>query len=1016
VVYRFGDCELDETLYELRRAGHVVKTEPRVFDVLAFLLRHRDRVVSKDELLDALWPGEAVSESVLPRCVAAARRAVGDDRSAQRVIQTVHGRGYRFVAALRPSPGEDSSANPFVGRELILQRLGAQLARARSNSGRLVLLAGEPGIGKTRTAEEVAMLARSAGFRVFSARGFEAEGAPAFWLWTQILRAVIASTDRRVLLAAAGRGAADVAALVPEMPLEAGDAPSRGEGEQARFRLFESISQLLVRLAAGEPLVLFLDDLHWADADSLLLLQFLAPRLRGAAILLVGAYRDVDVRREHALAGTLASLAREAHCERVELRGLEPAAVAAMMEFVASVRPAPALAASVGRMTDGNPFFVRELTRLLADEGRLDEALEEDWSLALPQGVRDVIGRRLNTLSIPCNEMLRSAAALIRDFSVALLEGVVGVDRERLLECIEEALATRILVESSEATGHYAFAHALVRQTLYLELSAPQRVRLHRQIGQALEEAYGARVEEHLAELSYHFLQAAPLGEIERAVDYCTRAGERAHRQYAYEEAAHHYERALEVLDLDLHANDIRRCELVLALGETLITGGERDRGRERCREAAEVARALGRWDLFGKAALGLRGIGESGTVAPADSLSFLEEALEHLGDESNPGLRARLLSKLVQTPPYWACMETREKLSREAHALALRSGDSDALVEALGARWWACLGPDRLDERVAVARELSSGPRDDEPRTRMLALEIMRGVHLMRGELGLAQRAIDEFAELADEIRQPLWRFLAAANRASLAISQGEFAAVEVLLDDSLALGRGKVPYAEAFVVGLRLMLHSARGDELPDEHIELALGGLANIFGAATQLMKANVSRLIEASVLHSKLRSGKQAEVLERYGQLVARDFSDFERDENWLVAMTTFSELAGFLGDTARAEKIHALVAPYAELFVSHDLFGIVMSSVASVRCSLALTLGRLDEAVAFGQEAVARESAAGLAPALLWTRTRLATALERRARRGDAARARELRARLAAGARAIGSRHDYRAGR
>lgn len=1003
MVYRFGDCELDETLYELRRAGHVVKTEPRVFDVLAFLLRHRDRVVSKDELLDALWPGESVSESVLPRCVAAARRAVGDDRSAQRVIQTVHGRGYRFVAALRPSPGEDSSANPFVGRELILQRLGAQLARARSNSGRLVLLAGEPGIGKTRTAEEIAMLARSAGFRVFSARGFEAEGAPAFWLWTQILRAVIASTDRRVLLAAAGRGAADVAALVPEMPLEAGDAPSRGEGEQARFRLFESISQLLVRLAAGEPLVLFLDDLHWADADSLLLLQFLAPRLRGAAILLVGAYRDVDVRREHALAGTLASLAREAHCERVELRGLEPAAVAAMMESVAGVRPAPALAASVGRMTDGNPFFVRELTRLLADQGRLDETPEEDGSLTLPQGVRDVIGRRLNTLSSPCNEMLRSAAALTRDFSIALLERICGVDRERLLEQIEEARAARILLDSSEATGHYVFAHALVRQTLYLELSAPQRVRLHRQIGQALEEAYGARVDEHLAELSYHFLQAAPLGEIERAVDYCTRAGKRAQSQYAYEEAARHHERALEAHDLSSNADDVRRCELVLALGETLLIGGQRDRARERCRQAAELARAAARWDLFGRAALGHRGLGESGVVAPPDALPVLEEALERLGDAGDPGLRARLLSKLVQTPPHWSSMATREKLSVEAHALALRSGDREALVEALGARWWACLGPDRLDERARVAQELSSAPGSDEPQTRMFALEVMRGIHLMRGELSLARRVVDEYAELADGIRAPLWRFFAAANRASLAICLGEFDAGEALLDQLPILGRGPAPYADAFVLGQRFMLRAARGD--PEPPSALSYGGLAKHFRGAMPV--------IEAGDLARMLRSGERG-VRERYEALVARDFADFERDENWLLTMKTYAELAMQLGDTARAERLEALLGPYADLFISHDLLGVVMSSVASVRGALALLLGRLDEAVALGEEAETRESAAGLVPALLWTRSGLATALERRARRGDAARARELRARVARGASAIGSRHDYRA--
>jgi Predicted ATPase len=495
---------------------------------------------------------------------------------------------------------------PFVDRAVVRDRLRGHLTRARNGAGRLVLFAGEPGIGKTRTAEEIASIARAVGFRTLQSDALETEAAPAFWPWTQILRCAIASFDRAILCRVAGPAAVDIAAMAPEMPLAAGETPSCDEGESARSRVFESVVQLLLGLSAITPLLLIFDDLHVADADSLLLLQFLAPRLRTAAILVIGTYRDVDVRREHALASTLANLARESHCERLELRGLEVSAVESIMEAVAGIRPSAALAAMVRSMGDGNPFFVRECTAFVVDEGDLGDALDDgELSLRLPQSLPDVIGRRLNTLSTDCNEMLRSASAFGGGFTALLLQRVCGdVERNRVMEWIDEALAAQMLVESGDSPGHYRFSHALVRQTLYLELSTPQRVRLHRQIGRVLETFYGARPDEHLTELAHHFVQAVPVGEIERAVSYCVNAGRRAHRQYAYEEEARHYERALELLELDSNADGTRRCELVLALGEMLMTAGDHVRGRSCLREAADLSQALGRWDLFGRAVM----------------------------------------------------------------------------------------------------------------------------------------------------------------------------------------------------------------------------------------------------------------------------------------------------------------------------------------------------------------------------------------------------------------------------
>ena len=433
-----------------------------------------------------------------------------------------------------------SQLTDFIGRERELGELRQHLERVRGGQGCVMLIAGEPGIGKTRTTEEFAGCAERAGARVLWGRCYEGEGAPAFWPWIQILRSYAQDCDPSALRAEMGPGAADIAELVSDVRERLPDlpAPLPSQPAQARFRLFDSITTFLTGAARRQPLVLILDDLHWADTPSLLLLEFLARELRQAQVLVVGTYRDVEAKHPHPLARTLAELARLGFSRTILLSGLGQGDVAHFIESASGLVPPAGLVAAVAKETDGNPFFVIEIVRLLAAEGRLErpEAVQP-WSLTVPPSVRAAIGQRLSRFSETCQRILTIAAVIGRDFGLRTLERVSELSADQLLEVLEEAEAARAVAAVPGAVGRYRFVHALIRETLYNELPSTRRVRLHRQVGEALEALDEPSRQAHLAELAHHFFQAAPGGAVDKAITYAWRAGDSALGLLAYEEA-----------------------------------------------------------------------------------------------------------------------------------------------------------------------------------------------------------------------------------------------------------------------------------------------------------------------------------------------------------------------------------------------------------------------------------------------------------------------------------------------
>src|SRR5438445_622647 len=400
----------------------------------------------------------------------------------------------------------------FVGRQRELAELRAGLEDAVGGRGRFFLVVGEAGIGKTRLAEELAREAAERGGVALWGRCWEGEGAPPYWPWVQVIRALLQGVPAEELRPAVGAGAPYLVPLVPELGERFRDLPALStspRSEHARFYLFDAVATLLRSAAQRTPLVLVLDDLQWADAPSLLLLQFLAHELRDVRILLLGTYREVEVRQAPAVAEILGALGRDGH--HVPLRGLGEEEVRRFLEETIGRSPAPVLVRAVHRETEGNPFFVDEIVRLLVAERALER--HEDPSpgrFPVPQGVREAIRRRLAPLPPPAREALALASVVGREFDLAILHRACGLDPEALLETLGPALAREIVVREPGGVGRYRFAHALIRETLYEELGPAERIRLHGQIGEVLEEVHRTDPTPHLTALAHHFLEAAP--------------------------------------------------------------------------------------------------------------------------------------------------------------------------------------------------------------------------------------------------------------------------------------------------------------------------------------------------------------------------------------------------------------------------------------------------------------------------------------------------------------------------
>jgi class 3 adenylate cyclase/tetratricopeptide (TPR) repeat protein len=484
---------------------------------------------------------------------------------------------------------------PFVGREAERQRLDQRLAEMQGGHGGIVMVAGEPGLGKTRLAEELARQAARQGLEVLWGHCFEGEWTPPYTPFAEVIEALVLVVNPEELRADLGPGGPPLAQLVPAIRKVLPDLaePVSLQPDEERFRLLDAAVHLLTARSERVPLLVLVEDLHWADRGTVALLRHLARFSSRHRLLIVGTFRDAEVDRAHPLVDALGALPRDTAYDLLRLEGLSAEAIGDLLVAVANQDVNPAVVADFTEETAGNPFFLQEALRHLIEEGKIYHGADGRWTsdrrirdLGIPESVRAVIGRRLARLSERANRLLGVAATFEGTFRIGVAAAVAELSETEALDAIDEALAAQLARPGAEADT-CAFTHALVRDTIYADLSAPRRLRLHRRVAEALEAAYGARRSPAQAvEVASQYHRSQGIPGAERGVEPALEAAAYAESTGAQDEAAAFLRMALGLLP----DGDPRRLRVLGRLGITLVWARAFD---EAVPVAAEVGDAL---------------------------------------------------------------------------------------------------------------------------------------------------------------------------------------------------------------------------------------------------------------------------------------------------------------------------------------------------------------------------------------------------------------------------------------
>jgi tetratricopeptide (TPR) repeat protein len=840
----------------------------------------------------------------------------------------------------------------FVGRDEQLRDLHEYWRAARDGRGSFVVVAGEAGIGKTRLVERFVNQITGDGRVAWGT--CVGPGAPPLWLWRTVLRDLEVDDD----------------AIGPATATGVGDLVDRAD-DQARWNARAAAD--FHRAAVELPIVVVLDDLHRVEADSVGLLRLVASGARRARLLLVATLRRSEVTAGSFLQATLADLAPST--EVIELEGLPVTAIGQLVSELSGRDPTPELARALVERTGGNPFFVRELLRLLVGEGTLTESLASG-DLQVPPRVRDVLLRRVAQLPEPARSMLDAAAVAGRDTSLTVIAQVLGRPPDALVAPADEAEAAR-LVQIGD--GRLRFSHDLVRDALLDGIDATERRRLHLEVGHALQVERGGR--DATGEIAAHLLDALPAGDPAGAASAALAAGRMSLAHHAPTEAIRYFERALLALD---GSHEALRGVLLLGLGEATSTAGDRPGSRAAFLAAADAARATGDVESLGVSALGFAGVMGTPRTDP-EQVELLEEALAAVADRED-ALTARLMSRLAHALLFSDQLTRRLQLADDAVELAREVGDDGALATTLYVWNLVHLTPGNYSQRLERADELLAlGRASGSEEAEAWALHF-HAHHMAEGaDYATFDADVAACEALARRTHSATWQWTAMVHRAMRAAMQGRFDEAERLGDAAFAAGSSSQhELAGAVLVAHLVALRTWQG----------RLAELLPVISAAAGQMPEVPAVWAAVPYIHAEL--GQEAEAAEELRRiLIDRELADVPGAQSWAVALAMLARAAATTGDVEMGRRVRELLAPLGDRHVvgpfADCYFG--PASLYVGLCSVAM--GELGDALEELERAVHAARAVGARPVAAWATAEIAGALERVG--GDATRVAALRA-------------------
>lgn len=867
----------------------------------------------------------------------------------------------------------------LAGRQQELARLWQHFEEANAGRLQVVLVMGEPGIGKTRLLNELASRAQQHGATILRGGASEAEGMPPYLPFLEALGSYIRTAPPDQLRAQVGLAAPILAMILPELlpllkePTTSYPVPA----EQTRLRLYEAVGAFLASIAGDHPLVLLLDDLQWADAASLDLLSYVAQHQSTARLLILGAYRTDDLERNAALERTLLDLNRARLLISLPLGPLAQEEITLLSAHLLGALVDPAVGQLLYVQSEGNPFFAEELLHTWREAGALRLA-SHAWTFQgtlpskLPSGIVGVVRQRLSHLSEQTVGVLRTAAILGRTFDPALLAEVVGQGEERIEECLLEATQAGLLCALSPET--YTFSHDHIRACLYAEVTSLRRKRLHGFIGHALETRTDPTNVQQLASLAFHFARS---GDRERGIRYSLLAAEQALHSSALEDALAHYRMALELLD----AQDHQRGAILLRLGETaILTGAEQE-----AISAYEAAQAWFSQHLEPqKEAQAAHGLGRAWARIEehARAQAALEHALALLQEQ--PG--QELVEVLVDLATLLAVSLGRQSEGIEygQRALALANRLQNTLLQAMAHRTVGNLlmRSNALPAAIPLLEQaLALAEAVDAPAEAAECCACLTLAYCWNGQIQRSQEITHRRLEFAQRCHEPYQARHIYPWLAALALMQGQLAEAEQLLAQAEGIVVRLVsPEPHAFLCHARGYLAYYRGDyAAAEEQLRQAIE-LFRTIGPETQwwyLGPPGLVYLAQGKVEEATayLRETEELLAAQPNGTLMVAD------------ALSKLAPLVVCLGDRERAARYYLKLLPFQGLYIDL-LIDRLLGELQSLLGDWPGAQMHLSAA-----EAIARRE--GLLPELAWTLTAQARLLLAQGGRGSAARAQTL---------------------